>query len=488
MSSSETLPTPTQTEQLLLKSSCTPGPLDVLSPVRRLPPEILCEILMPSSLPSPHDSDLPADEVKNIAKSDLLRVSHVCAQWRALALGTPRLWSDIALDLYCWPKDPAPFLQLLRTSLERGAPHPLKLAVTIGSFHEPFRPVLELLAEHCDRWQSVSLEMEGGMLGDIQHVKGRLGALERLSLKLSKDLRAEDKSKISDMSVFESAPRLTHVHFASENTRLFPQLPWKQLRSFTLKDPTKTEEGTDIPRGLVFMQNLSHPEAAFEFLDFGVLPGALLLGLLPLTSGISSLLLEVWSHFPAATAQALGEFMDCLTLPHLHELRFVHSSFSDTILLLVSQFESFSLRSSFADTLRFLEITHVAITAEDLVRALSTLESLQRLVISDHQRPSWTLASDYILISDALLLRLTSTPDSSDSTLVPKLNHIACTSLFQFTAGIYVDFVTSRIAPDRPPFQAFLHPLGVPPDDFDTEVLRELVDLTETGELRFVLK
>lgn len=148
-----------------------------------------------------------------------------------------------------------------------------------------------------------------------------------------------------------------------------------------------------------------------------------------------------------------------------------------------------SLRSAFGDTLRFLEISHVTITAGDLVRALSTLGSLERLVISDHRRPSWSLGGDYILVSDVLLLRLTSTTDSADSTLVPKLNHIACTSLFQFTADIYVDFVKSRIAPDKPPFQAFLHPVRAPSsDDFDTEVLQELVDLTKTGELRFVFE
>ncbi|KAJ7138106.1 hypothetical protein C8R44DRAFT_555779, partial [Mycena epipterygia] len=104
------------------------GCRSAMSPIRRLPPEILCEIFMAhsSSSPQPHSS---AGEKKNISKSDLLLVSHVCAQWRTLALGTPRLWSDIAVDLYFWPPDPTSFLRLLRTSLERGAGHPLTFSL-----------------------------------------------------------------------------------------------------------------------------------------------------------------------------------------------------------------------------------------------------------------------------------------------------------------------------------------------------------------------
>ncbi|KAJ7138092.1 hypothetical protein C8R44DRAFT_547135, partial [Mycena epipterygia] len=104
----------------------------VLAPVRRLPPEILCEIFMAYSSPSTQ-ARTPADEKKKISKSDVLLVSHVCTQWRIIALGTPRLWSDIAVDVFNWPRDPAPFLQVLRKSLERGAGHPLTLSVGAGT-------------------------------------------------------------------------------------------------------------------------------------------------------------------------------------------------------------------------------------------------------------------------------------------------------------------------------------------------------------------
>ncbi|KAJ7138115.1 hypothetical protein C8R44DRAFT_868449 [Mycena epipterygia] len=184
----------------------------------------------------------------------------------------------------------------------------------------------------------------------------------------------------------------------------------------------------------------------------------------------------------SSNPQALGEVMGCLTLPHLCELRLARSRFSDGIILWpVSQSESLSSRSSFRDTLRVLELPHVTITADDLIQSLASLGSLERLVISDqYGSPNYRIPK-HCLITEALLLRLASTPDSSDSTLIPKLNYIACTSFFNFTAHIYFDFITSRVAPGRPSFQAVLRRHRHSSYHFDPEVAQKLMDLVETG-------
>ncbi|KAJ7138087.1 hypothetical protein C8R44DRAFT_551772, partial [Mycena epipterygia] len=67
------------------------GHRGVLAPVRRLPPEILCEIF--ASL-SPSSSYIfnSAKELDNLSKFGLLQISQVCAHWRRLVMGTPRLW------------------------------------------------------------------------------------------------------------------------------------------------------------------------------------------------------------------------------------------------------------------------------------------------------------------------------------------------------------------------------------------------------------
>ncbi|KAJ7138096.1 hypothetical protein C8R44DRAFT_766819 [Mycena epipterygia] len=530
----DALPTPAQTEGLLslLRSLYSPGPLDsphhlsqmhsstaalaqhdaaieglqktlrgmladrmklqkyadgcrgVFAPVRRLPPEIMCEIF--ASLPPSSRIDDSAKQLDNLAKSDLLQISKVCAHWHRLVMGTPRLWSDIAVNASHWPEDATRFLDILRVSLERGGRYPLTLSVDMAGLNIPYstsHPLLELVAEHSDRWRSASFKMELPALTSIQHVEGKLGMLERLSLMLldPEDGPTDSVEEIDNITIFETAPRLRHVRFSSSDPHGCPKLPWKQLRSFTYDG----EDTDNIRASMALILNLSHPEAAFEFRNFSLYQNDLPLDLPPITSRISSFLLEVETHWnPQNTVQAFGEVMGCLTLPHLRELRLARSRSSAGIILWpVSQFKSLSSRSSFRDTLRVLELPYVTITADDLIQSLASLGSLERLVISDQaalRKPA------HILVTDALLLRLTSTPDS-DSTLVPMLNHLTCTSFFEFTADIYFDSIASRIAPDRPPFQAVLRRHGCSSYHFDPNVTLKLMDLAETGELQFVL-
>ncbi|KAJ7138061.1 hypothetical protein C8R44DRAFT_868405 [Mycena epipterygia] len=481
----DTLPTPTQTEELLLRSSYSPGPLDVLSPVGRLPPEILCDIFMAYSSPSP-EPESPAHEMENISKSDLSLVSHVCTQWRILALGTPRLWSDIAVDLDCWPQDPAPFLQLLRTSLERGARHPLTFSLRAVNRHPPpaLSSAFELLAEHSSRWQSASFEIEMAALVSIRHIEGKLGMLERLSLMLLDPAYGPSAEDIHNITIFETAPRLRHVRFSGSDPHGCPKLPWKQLRSFTYDG----EDTDDIRASMALILNLSHPEAAFEFRGFDSHHEDLPLELLPITCDISSFLFELITSVDSQTTlQVFGDVLGCLTLPRLRELAFARmANFWPPLVWPVSHFESLSLRSSFCDTLRILDLHHVTITPDDLVRSLASLGALERLVISDQQAVEQS--PDHVLITDALLLHLTSTPDSSDSTLVPNLNYIGCTSFCNFAPDIYFDIIESRIEPGRPLFQAVLCHLGPCSFEFPPEVHLKLLDLVKRRELRFLLE
>ncbi|KAJ7926201.1 hypothetical protein B0H13DRAFT_1470188, partial [Mycena leptocephala] len=92
------------------------GCRSTVSPIRRLPPEILCEIFASFSSPTEY-------------KSELLQISHVCVRWRSLVMDTPRLWSNIAIDASMWTPESDRFIQLLRLCLERGARHPLTLSV-----------------------------------------------------------------------------------------------------------------------------------------------------------------------------------------------------------------------------------------------------------------------------------------------------------------------------------------------------------------------
>ena len=70
---------------------------NALSPISTLPPEVLAAIF--SLLCPPSSPDRNPDH--HIAR---LRVSHVCHQWRQIALNQPLLWSNVnfATSQFSW--------------------------------------------------------------------------------------------------------------------------------------------------------------------------------------------------------------------------------------------------------------------------------------------------------------------------------------------------------------------------------------------------
>ncbi|KAJ6537618.1 hypothetical protein B0H19DRAFT_1316289 [Mycena capillaripes] len=417
-----------------------------ISPIRRLPSELLCEIF---ALCSPdydsnsgsdyasssgyYDSDSdydfnhfdPEEEILAVvAKYKLLRISRVSAHWHSLIMGTPRFWCGITVDAKQWPLTTDSgkfrgFLQILTTTMERGQSHPLALSVNLLSADSLVsKSVLELLTSHCERWENVSLAVELGQLSMLRHVKGRLDALERLSLDI---------------------------------------------------------EGA-----------LSHPDAAFEFRAVNAWDLTLNFDRLSITSTVASFLVDLHAADDRErTVQVLGELMGCLTLPCLRELHIICAR-RNVIPWPVDQFEALSTRSSFQETLCVLELPNVTITEDELVRSLVPLSSLKRLVISD-QRLRWTVG-DHVLITDSLLARLTCTPESPSALhLVPRLNYFACATFFTFRAKMYLDFIASRVQvnPDRVPFQSILRSIGDAKLEFEAEDRQRLLVMVSKGELQF---
>ncbi|KAE9401016.1 hypothetical protein BT96DRAFT_621603 [Gymnopus androsaceus JB14] len=70
--------------------------LDILSPIRRAPVEILSEILELSCLPENGIFTADFDLIRHAFYS----LSSVCVAWRNAAHSTPRIWSKICLSVY----------------------------------------------------------------------------------------------------------------------------------------------------------------------------------------------------------------------------------------------------------------------------------------------------------------------------------------------------------------------------------------------------
>ncbi|KAJ7453193.1 hypothetical protein FB451DRAFT_1520400 [Mycena latifolia] len=458
----------------------------VLSPVRRLPPELLCEIFSSYSESPPEEEDVEEREMKSLSKWDMLLLSQVCAQWRAIVMETLKFWSDIVVCGNRWSENPTRPLHLLRTSLERGARHPLTLSMDLSDVPDSIVHIaLDLVVEHCERWQSVSffVDMDITVLQRMRQIRGRLGMLERLEFHF---LLSEMDGVVddTDLAVFENAPRLHHVHFGNLDLPPCPKLPWKQLRSFIYQ----YYGDEDIAASLALLRNVC-PETTFELRDFDPWGLDLPLALPPLTAKVFSFRIAPCTRRdPHEAVQALGDLLNSLTLPQLCEFSIdrMPNQLRNAIYWPLNQFESLAMRSSFRDTLRSLELRHVIVTEGELFGFLASLASLERLVIADqhniYRHP------DHILITDALLLGLTRTPNSPDFCLVPRLKYFACTSLFKFSAHAYLDLIASRVGPSRPPFHGVLRHFSDTSSELDPVVLHQLLELTGKGQLIFQLE
>ncbi|KAJ7147831.1 hypothetical protein C8R43DRAFT_1108186 [Mycena crocata] len=385
-------------------------------------------------------------------------------------MGTPSLWSDIAVHLDCWPGyNPNSQLYLLKAALERGAGRPLTISfISDRRLSAVPESSLALLADHCRRWQHLHLFVDSfADLNKIACVKGKLDSLQTLSLS-----SWSEQAFFEDIDIFERAPQLSGVSFGAVNPRCCPRLPWRQLQTFTYH----FGQTVDFAAALSLMCNLSHPEAGFEVRH---LNAGRRFDLPAITSSVASFLLTVYA---ASTSQAVGEVLSSLTLPHLRELSVNSSSNISPAMWPTTQFAALSHRSAFSTTLRSLDIRYVTIADDDLILSLSSPASLESLVISDQQ-------STKTAVTDVLLRRLALTSDPS-SCLVPQLKFFDCTSSFLFSPPLYYEFIASRVVPGTAPFRAVLRGLFAYPsarDTFNRETFRMLFDLVASGSLQFQL-
>ena len=194
----------------------------ILSPLRRLPPELLYQIFeffAPPLLyrngpdkPS-HWSELPWN------------VSQVCHRWRAITLSMPLLWTRIPLfipdmkyttNLF--------FLEFYANFLLRSAGQPISVFV---SSHDAkaekvmkWHPAIKLLVSHSYRWQHLSIvSYSSHLLRAFRPIKKRLPILRTLNLEVDPE---------AYLNMFQKAPKLSQVRLIG----IAPEriaLPWKQL-------------------------------------------------------------------------------------------------------------------------------------------------------------------------------------------------------------------------------------------------------------------
>lgn len=207
----------------------------ILSPLRRMPTELLGEIFL-RSLPSLHDQW--KRNRLDIANSPWV-LTRISRRWRAVSLSIPSLWSRVAIS-YSEDHDPSsayPF-SLVEAQIQRSQT-PLKIhfygCETVDSF--PQIRTFKLLSQHSARWEELSVGMTSEMVPMLAALRGRLHSLKRSWLNW---IGPESQTGVQTMDSFETAPSLVEFGVFHEFRFIPTSFPIHQLTRYQLDGPWET--------------------------------------------------------------------------------------------------------------------------------------------------------------------------------------------------------------------------------------------------------
>ncbi|KIJ94205.1 hypothetical protein K443DRAFT_683933 [Laccaria amethystina LaAM-08-1] len=437
---------------------------DQLSPIRKVPPEIIRLIFLI------WDADRRLPRTATYVSPNVL--SSVCIAWKNIALGTPELWSSILVEIQkgvCYPDK-----RVVETWLERSGSSPLSISI---EERDPFlrsslagvdytlptvpnaepesehptesvvSSMFEVFVPHHSRWQKVHLRYKDAWsekTGFASLPKDTsFPLLEELYLEKSYWLEQDDVDRIT--STMLSAPRLHSVSWLSQKPFTTLTFPWAQLTHFWLGHIISMTEGLHI---ITFCPQLTSLELTL------ILPVQV-----TITNDSGPIVHNNLQRLHLRTAGNLGTLFDRLTLPALKDLSLaeLHGSFLNIPPVHIthwpqSQFFAFLLRSGC--TVKHFVIQECDISAEEMVEclahpqisasldSLSIMEDVQRhLCVTEEvlRRLTYTTFAEKVLHRDDLPAE-----ETPPETLCPNLRTIKLLGCISAQDGRVADMVESR--------------------------------------------
>ncbi|KAJ7147895.1 hypothetical protein C8R43DRAFT_524916 [Mycena crocata] len=343
----------------------------ILSPIRRLPAEILGEIFSFAVDASFHFGDI--SEVSGPASNHApWLLTRVCRHWAAVALATPALWSMVFLDLDRVGERGA--VPMTKLCLQRSGTVPL----TVKIFYErdddlESNLVLDTVIGASERWRSADLNVRLPLLLQLATIHGHLSALTTLTISI--DLTLDDLQVDPRFwDTFAIAPNLTSlcaVFWDDYHLRRAPfSLPWEQLTRLS----TTFTSNTEVLSLLEKLPAIVECKLQYEMTDaISPAPGSIRL------PHLRSLTLQMEEeHFSATQPpNTYPSLLDFLETPSLERLTAHLTADVDAVLGLL-------LRSSCAPAMRLLQFHSSAPVPHDAILHLTgLLPALDELEIGD---------------------------------------------------------------------------------------------------------
>jgi hypothetical protein len=321
----------------------------LLSPVRRIPSELISMIFLWCLRNEVH---------REYAVNAPWVLGWVCREWRDIALSTQKLWSEPKLCLFKQPSKAD--IALATNWLIRAGRCPL--SITISGDCKTAHPVLTMVLNHSELWESLDLHLPFPIIRQFAAAKNRLLRLQKLSLRFK-----TGNQHMVMLDTFQVASQLRHVCLGDGAVFSFIKIPWRQLTSIH----TTWQDFDSAIGTLQQCPNLVE-------CNMGVL----------------------WSQAPArhspvrlARLQTLhirgpAEFFDYLALPALHALHVAcnfgashHPSPQPGYKSWLPRFISLLSRSSCALEMLSIRLGARPLDGDDLVQLLEHIPSLVKLKI-----------------------------------------------------------------------------------------------------------
>ncbi|KAJ7707487.1 hypothetical protein B0H17DRAFT_519884 [Mycena rosella] len=394
----------------------------LLSPIRRIPPEVLGEIFIHC---------LPKDTyiAPSVAQCPLL-LTQISSNWRSVALATPALWTSIAVNLTI--KSCLPNIRLIETWLARSGSRPLSFQITESIQKDYYEPgmvtsaaILELYAPHYNRWQHVRLEyLDWRIDTAIASLPCDAPPPSLASLHLSRDFWRPIEH--SQLSLLLSAPRLRDCTWISNTDLGTFRAPIPQLAKLFLERPLLAED---------FMHILSEGVnlAACQFFVLASSGSNLAPPTIPFVLRHNLRSLDL-------TADLFGRLFNQLELPNLTEISVRRFDIVPHPAPVWPHPEFMSLLSRSKCALEVISLSDMDITPEQMSDCLRhTSASLEKLILTNDRRMRHTIVDDGVL-----RLLTWAQPETELGNICPRLCMVKFWDCHSSSDGVLADMVESR--------------------------------------------
>ncbi|KAJ6580867.1 hypothetical protein B0H19DRAFT_486595 [Mycena capillaripes] len=208
----------------------------ILSPLRRMPAELLREIFA-WTLPSLRD-DWSRGRFEIQASPWVL--THVSSRWRAVSLSTPSLWSRVAIE-YFGSSDPSSGypLSVVEAQIQRAQKLKIHFYACEKVDTSPQLQMFQFLSQHSERWEELSIGITAELVPLLAALRDRVPSLRRLWINWN---CRESQRGVQSIDSFQTASSLVDFGTFHEYRFIPIAFPIHQLTRYQLDGPWDTHK------------------------------------------------------------------------------------------------------------------------------------------------------------------------------------------------------------------------------------------------------